>query len=318
MPIISAPQDFHVEDLYIDLRSVFDSQIYLKCEGFNFAGSIKLKSAVAMVEAAERDAIIGERAALVESSSGNLGIALSLVAASKGYKFICVTDPRCTMTARRIMETLGSTVHVVDDDQGAGGYLGARIRYVKKLVTENGFVWLNQYSNLANVYAHYATTGPEIAKMFPDVDVLFIGAGTTGTLMGCARYFREFRPATRIVAVDSVGSVTFGGTAAPRMIPGLGTSIRPQILDESYCDDIVHVPEADAVAACRRLAERGFLLGGSTGTVVSGALSWLARHRQPGDDLTAIAVAPDLGERYVDSIYNDEWVNRSYGLLPRA
>lgn len=317
MPIISAPQDFHVEDLYIDLRPVFDSQIYLKCEGFNFAGSIKLKSAVAMVEAAERDAIIGERATLVESSSGNLGIALSIVAASKGYKFICVTDPRCTMTARRIMVTLGSTVHVVDDDQGAGGYLGARIRYVKKLVRENGFVWLNQYSNPANVYGHYATTGPEIAKMFPDADVLFIGAGTTGTLMGCARYFREFRPATRIVAVDSVGSVTFGGTAAPRMIPGLGSSIRPQILDESYCDDIVHVPEGDAVAACRRLAECGFLLGGSTGTVVSGALSWLARHRQPDDDLTAIAVAPDLGERYVDSIYNEEWVNRSYGHYQR-
>ena len=108
--------------------------------------------------------------------------------------------------------------------------------------------------------------------------MLFVGAGTTGTLMGCARYFREWHRPVRIVAVDSVGSVTFGGAPGRRMIPGLGTSVRPPLLDESFVDDVVRVEEADTIRACHRLARRGFLFGGSTGTVVSGAMGWLARH----------------------------------------
>src|SRR5262249_48963698 len=143
---------------------------------------------------------------------------------------------------------------------------------------EERYVWLNQYANADNWKAHYRTTAPAIARQFPRLDVLFVGAGTTGTLMGCARYFQERHRSVRVVAVDSVGSVTFGGSPARRMIPGLGTSVRPPLLDMSFVDDVMHVEEADTVRACHRLARRGFLFGGSTGTVVSGAMSWLARH----------------------------------------
>jgi len=115
----------------------------------------------------------------------------------------------------------------------------------------------------------------------------------------------------RVVAVDTVGSVAFGGTPGRRMIPGLGASIRPPLLDRSYVDDVIHVEEADTIRACHRLARRGFVFGGSTGTVVSGAMSWLARH--DASELTAVAIAPDLGERYLDTIYQTNWLQAIYG-----
>lgn len=150
-----------------------------------------------------------------------------------------------------------------------------------------------------------------IAHQFPRLDVLFVEYGTTGTLMGCARYFREWHRPVRIIAVDSVGSVSFGGSPGRRMIPGLGMSMRPPLLDESYVDEVIRVEEADTIRACHRLARGGFLFGGSTGTVVSGATDWLARH--DARELTAVAIAPDLGERYLDTIYHTNWLQDIYG-----
>jgi N-(2-amino-2-carboxyethyl)-L-glutamate synthase len=313
MPIVSDPQAFNEEELYVDLRPIFGRSLFLKAEGFNFAGSIKLKAATEMVEAAERSGALTPGSVLVESSSGNLGIALSMIAANKGYRFLCVTDYRCNLTARRTMEALGAQVHVVDADPDAeGGLLGARIKYVRSLcASDDRYVWLNQYTNPGNWKAHYRRTAPAIARQFPQLDVLFVGAGTTGTLMGLARYFREWHRPVRIVAIDSVGSVIFGGPPARRMIPGLGAGVRPPLLDESYVDDVVHVEEADTIRACHRLARRGFLFGGSTGTVVSGAMDWLAQHE--GRELTSVAIAPDLGERYLDTVYQTNWLQDLYG-----
>lgn len=312
MPVISVPLDFNEEELYVDLRSIFGQPLFLKCEGFNFAGSIKLKAAAEMVEAAEREGALMPGSILVESSSGNLGVALSMIAASKGYGFLCVTDPRCNLSSRRMMEALGSQVHLIAEPDAHGGWLGARIDYVRALcASDDRYVWLNQYTNPGNWKAHYRTTAPAIARQFPDLDVLFVGAGTTGTLMGCARYFWEYHRRVRVIAVDSVGSVTFGGPPGRRMIPGLGTSVRPALLDESYVDEVIQVEEADTVRACHRLARSGFLFGGSTGTVVSGATDWLARHEDR--DVTAVAIAPDLGERYLDTIYQTNWLQDLYG-----
>jgi 2,3-diaminopropionate biosynthesis protein SbnA len=310
--VISVPEDFNEEGLYVDLRSIVGRSLYLKCEGFNFAGSIKLKAATEMVEAAERDGLLRPGSILVESSSGNLGVALSMIAASRGHRFLCVTDSRCNLSTRRMMEALGSRVHVIAEPDPVGGFLAARINHVRALcASDDRYVWLNQYANPGNWRAHYRRTAPAIARQFPGLDVLFVGAGTTGTLMGCARYFRQWRRRVRIVAVDSVGSVTFGGPPARRMIPGLGTSVRPPLLDESYVDDVVHVEEADTIRACHRLARNGFLFGGSTGTVVSGATEWLSRYDASG--LTAVAVAPDLGERYLDTVYQTNWLQDLYG-----
>ncbi|MEV8593518.1 2,3-diaminopropionate biosynthesis protein SbnA [Streptomyces sp. NPDC052012] len=312
MPVITVPQEFNEEDLYVDLEPMTGQRLFLKCEGFNFAGSIKLKAATEMVESAERRGVLTPDSILVESSSGNLGVALSMIAASRGYRFVCVTDSRCNLATRLMMEALGGQVHVVSDEHAAGGLLGARLAYLRGLcAADHRYVWLSQYHNPDNWRAHYFRTAPAIARSFPRLDVLFIGVGTTGTLMGCARWFRTWDRPVRIVAVDSVGSAIFGNPPGRRMIPGLGMSVRPPLLDEAYVDEAVRVEEADAIRTCRKLARRGFLFGGSTGTVVSGAMTWLARNGWRG--LTPVAIAPDLGERYLDTIYQANWVQALYG-----
>ena len=312
MPVISVPEAFNVDDLFVDLRPVLGRSLFLKCEGFNFAGSIKLKTASEMVEGAKRDGRLSPGSILVESSSGNLGVALSLITATKPYRFLCVTDSRCNLATRLLMEALGSEIRVVTEPDPITGFLGARLEHVRALcASDDRYVWLNQYANPNNWRAHYRRTAPAIAREFPRLDVLFVGAGTTGTLMGCARYFHEWHRPVWVVAIDSVGSVTFGGPPARRMIPGLGTSVGPPLLDESYVDEVVLVEEVDTARACHRLAARGFLFGGSTGTVVSGAAGWLAEHDE--GELTAVAIAPDLGERYLNTVYRRDWLRDVYG-----
>lgn len=311
MPIISAPQSFNVDNLYVDLVPSLGLPVYLKCEGFNFSGSIKQKAALAMIETAETTGVLDD-AILVESSSGNLGVAIAMITASKGYRFLCVTDIRCNPATRQIMELLGAEVHTITEPDPKGGFLGARLDHVQRLCSSDSrYIWLNQYVNANNWRAHYRSTAPHIAADFPNLDILFIGAGTTGTLMGCARWFKQHRPHVRIVAVDSVGSVTFGGPPATRLIPGIGAGVRPPLLDESFVDDVVQVPEIETVRTCHRLVAQGFLFGGSTGTVVAGARRWFDDH--PGHDLNAVAIAPDLGERYLDTVYHPAWVRDTYG-----
>jgi 2,3-diaminopropionate biosynthesis protein SbnA len=315
MRVISTPYSFAEEELYVDLRPIFGQSLFLKCEGFNFAGSIKLKAAISMVEGAEEDGVLKPGSALVESSSGNLGVALSMIAASKGYEFVCVTDSRCNRSTRRYMEAMGAQVHTITQaaPDADGGLLGARISYVRALcASDERYVWLNQYTNSRNWKAHFRMTAPEITRGFPELDVLFIGAGTTGTLMGCARFLREWPRPVHVVAVDTVGSVTFGCEAGRRMIPGLGTAVRPAQLDESFIDEVVFVEEPDTLRACYQMAKHGFLFGGSTGTVVHAAINWLQQHNATG--LTAVALAPDLGERYVDTVYHGEWVQEHFGV----
>ena len=206
MTIISDPLQYNEDDLFVDLHSVVGHSLFLKCEGFNFAGSIKLKAAVGMIEAAEREGLLNQWSILVESSSGNLGVALAMAAASKGYRFLCVTDSRCNDATRRLIQVLGSGVHVVTEPDPVGGLLGARLDHIQRLCASSSrYVWLDQYANPNNWRAHHRTTAPAIARQFPDLDVLFVGAGTTGTLMGCARWFRWWHPQVHIVAVDAAG-----------------------------------------------------------------------------------------------------------------
>lgn len=316
MPIISAPHEFFDPEVYIDLRPVLDRTLYLKCEGFNFGGSVKLRPAAAMVDAAERNGLLKPDSILVESSSGNFGVAMSVIAASKGLRFTCVTDARCNPVTVRLMRALGADVLVTDEPD-----LRARLDLVGELcAADPRYVWLNQYTSDANWIAHYETTALGIAKQFPDLDVLFCAAGTAGTVTGCGRYFADNGRTVRLVAVDAVGSVIFGRPPAPRLLPGLGASVPPPLLQPDLVDDVMHVTEVDTIRTCRALAARGLLLGASTGTVVSGAARWLDRE-DPDRRLTAVAIAPDLGERYLDTVYDDAWTLRHFGpaaLVPAA
>ncbi|EDY49095.1 2,3-diaminopropionate biosynthesis protein SbnA [Streptomyces clavuligerus] len=316
MTIISAPHELVNSDTYVDLRAVLDRRLYLKCEGMNFGGSVKMRAAVAMVAEAERRSLLGAGTALIESSSGNLGVALSVVAAGKGIPFTCVTDARCNPGTVAAMRALGTEVVVVEEPHAVDGFLGARLDLVRRrCAADPHLVWLNQYTNEANVRAHYEGTAPRILSAIPDLDVLFVGVGTGGTAVGCARYVRDRRGGTRVVAVDAVGSVTFGGPGGRRLIPGLGASVVPPLFDTSLFDDTVEVAEVETVRGCRLLSSHGMLFGGSTGTVVSGALDWLERN-DPDRELTSVCISADMGDRYLDTVYDDAWVLKHYG--PRS
>ncbi|MGX1850782.1 2,3-diaminopropionate biosynthesis protein SbnA [Streptomyces sp. NBC_01456] len=297
-----------LDDLFIRLDQLVPGRsVFLKLEGLNPAGSVKLKTAVALITAAEESGLRFPRTRLIESTSGNLGVALAMVCAAKGYPLTCVTDPNATVRSRRLMAVLGAEVVVIDTRDAHGGFLQSRIDYIgERLRREPDLHWLNQYANPAGPQAHRDRTGRAIVEGIGHLDYAFIGVGTTGTLMGCAEYLRRHSPATRIVAVDAVGSVTFGGPAARRHLPGLGTSRRPEILDTKNIDDIVLISEADSVAMCRTLArERGLLLGGSTGTVLC-AVQDSAKKIPEGS--VVVAISPDFGDRYLETIYDDAWV----------
>ena len=300
------------EDSYIEVSGLLAAKIHLKIEGLNPAGSIKLKTAISIISDLERRNLISPGTRLVESSSGNLGVALAMVCAERGYEFICVVDPNISTQNKKLLFALGANVISVDKKDENGGYLLTRIRLIEKLVSDNSnYIWLNQYKNPANPAAHYHMTAKAIAGKFPHIDYLFVGVGTSGTLMGCSAYFSRHRPETKVIAVDSVGSVTFGGTGGTRYIPGLGTSRKPEIFDPEKINGFISIPEAHTIRMCRWLARHyGFLLGGSTGTVVAGAQAW-ADHIRPDDVI--VAISPDMGERYVDTIYSDEWVLARFG-----
>ena len=305
--------DIVLENVFLYLRGIVENlHVYLKIEGLNPAGSIKLKAALSMVEDAERKGILRPGGSLVESSSGSLGIALALVSAAKGYKFLCVTDPNTSRQSLDIMRALGAQVVQVDWLDANGGYLGSRISYIEDcLAADPGLVWLNQYANPMNWLVHERCTAAAIAANIPGADFLFVGTGTAGTLMGCARHFRELCPATKIIAVDAAGSVSFGAPAGPRFIPGIGASRRPQFFCPDLVDEMVLVPEADTVRTCRWLARRhGLFAGGSTGSVVFAILQYAPK--LPAGS-RVVGISPDFGDRYARTIYDDDWAAERFG-----
>ncbi|WP_449432241.1 2,3-diaminopropionate biosynthesis protein SbnA [Pseudomonas putida] len=312
--LISSPADLVFDDVFLELRDVLpQTPVFVKLEGFSLSGSIKLKPALRMVERLELEGRLGHGKALVESSSGNLGLALAMVCASKGYPFICISDPNISPQTAKLIRAYGARLLIVEQRDRNGGFLGSRIALIEQLLEDDpNLVWTNQYSNINNVEAHMLSTGPAILRQFPQPDLVFIGAGTTGTLAGVSRYLREHSPHTQVVAVDSLGSVTFGHPAGPRHIPGLGTSQAPEIRRHCCHDQLLMVPEEQAVTMCQHLARRGVLLGGSSGTVLAGVRSH-AQHIAA--NACVVAIAPDLGDRYVDTLYNPEWVHRHFPRL---
>jgi cysteine synthase A len=205
------------------------------------------------------------------------------------------------------MELYGAKVIVVEDRDRAGGYLGSRLKKIDQILqTDRNAVWLNQYANIANKNVHAEQTANEIAREFDKVDWVFVGTGTTGTLAGISERLRQEFPRIKIVAVEPVGSVTFGGTPGKRNIPGIGTSVRPKLADLAKPDRIVAVNEEETVESCLSfLRDYHLLVGGSSGTVLA-AVQQLAPEFRRGD--TIVAVSADFGEKYLDTIYDPAWV----------
>ncbi|MEU5093669.1 2,3-diaminopropionate biosynthesis protein SbnA [Streptomyces sp. NPDC020996] len=302
-----------LDNVFLHLGDAVENvDVYLKLEGLNPAGSVKLKTAVAMVEDAEARGLLRPGSRLIESSSGSLGIALAMVAAEKGYAFICVTDANTSPQSLDVMRALGAHTIQIDRRDASGGYLGSRISYIEQRVAaEPDLVWLNQYANPANRDVHDRCTAAAITAEVPAVDYLFVGTGSAGTLMGCVSHFRRVSPRTRIVAVDTAGSVSFGTPPGPRHIPGIGASRRPELFRPELVDELVLVAETDAVRTCRRLARgRGLFVGGSTGSVMAAVIQ-RAPALPPGSRV--VAISPDLGDRYSRTVYQDSWVAETFG-----
>jgi cysteine synthase A len=307
--------DIVMDDIFIHLPHLTqDTDVYLKIEGLNPAGSVKLKTALSLIEDAEHRGRLSPGTRVIESSSGNLGIALSSICAVKGYPFTCVVDPNTPPTSLDHMRALGSEVVVIDTVDANGGYLQSRIDYIKQRTTADPtMLWLNQYANPANPRAHYEQTARSMLKELQKIDYLFVGTGSTGTFVGCAEYLREYSPETRIVAVDALGSVIFGSPPGRRNLPGRGASRRPELFRPELADEVVFVAEEDAVRECRRLARGyGLLVGGSTGSVLAAIRQYPATF--PAGSRVA-AISPDLGERYLKTVYNDRWVSERFGDL---
>jgi len=302
--IIESPVDLVFRDLFYRLRAFAGRHdVFLKLEGFNVTGSIKIKTALGLLEDLEKRGLAKpSETVIVESSSGNLGLALSFLCAVKGYKFICVTDPNANHASVREMELHGAEVIVVSDRDSAGGFLGTRLKVIDNILcSDPNAVWLNQYANIANKNVHVEQTGNEIAAEFDKVDWLFVGTGTTGTLCGVSERLRQEFPSIKVVAVEPVGSVTFGGRPGRRTIPGIGTSVRPKLAELLDPDRVVEISEEETIDSCFAFVrDYHLLVGGSTGTVLA-AVQRLAPEFGFGD--TIVAISPDLGERYLDTVY---------------
>jgi len=300
------------DDLFLNIDE-FNPPLYLKIESLNLAGSIKLKTARGLIDDAFERGMVKKDTIFIESSSGNLGVALAMICAKRRLAFTCVIDPNCSALNESAIRSFGAEIVKVTERDAGGGYLGSRIAYIQhKLAEEPRHLWLNQYENPANPAVHARLTAASIARSFERLDYLFVGAGTTGTLMGCVDYFHRHRPETRIIAVDSVGSITFGTPPSPRFIPGLGTSRLPPIFDPAgRLHAAEMVPEAQTVMMCRHMARHhGASVGGSTGTVLAGAHAWRDRI---APDAVVVAISPDWGDRYLQTIYDDAWVTERYG-----
>ncbi len=290
-------------------------ELFAKLEGGNLGGSIKDRAALSILEAARARGEVGPGTVVVESSSGNMGIGLALACRVYGLRFVCVVDPKTTPMNVALMRAYGAEVDVVAaPDPETGEYLQARLKRVEALRREiPGSFWPNQYANPDNPRAHHRTMQEIVDALDGRLDYLFVATSTCGTLRGCADYAREHGIRTRIVAVDAVGSVIFGGERKKRLIPGHGAAVRPALFHSGLADRSVLVGDLDCVVGCRRLLQReGVLAGGSSGAVVA-AVEQLQHEIAPGS--RCVAILCDRGERYLDTIFSDAWVRETFGDL---
>jgi N-(2-amino-2-carboxyethyl)-L-glutamate synthase len=305
----------------VRLRRLFDRgpQVYAKLELLNPGGSVKDRPARYIIERGLRDGTIAPGATIVESSSGNFGIALAMAARIYELDFVCVVDPRIAPLNLRILEQLGARVEMVQRPDPYGGYLHTRLERVQELVAEiPGAYWIDQYANELNAQCHYDGIGTEIVEALSEepVDVFVAAVSTSATLMGAARRLRDAWPAIHVVAVDAQGSVIFGGPASRRSLPGIGSSRTPELLCEDEVDEVIYVDDFDSARGCRELLRgEGILAGGSSGAVIAAAQRVVATLPPTA---RVVAVLPDRGERYMDLVYDDAWVEAHRPAVPDA
>lgn len=297
----------------IRLRRAFSRRnltVFGKLEFLNPSGSLKDRAALGIVQDAWQRGLLQPGGTVVESTSGNMGVALAQICRALGVTFICVVDSRISRQNLSLLRAYGAQVEVVETDPGAADTLTPRLACLRKILDAlpTAF-WCNQYANVANARAHRRTMQEVVEALDGRVDFVFCATGSCGTLRGCAEYLREQGCATRLVAVDAEGSVIFGQRPARRLIPGHGTARRPELYEPGLESLHVHVTDLECVRGCRvLLATEGILAGGSSGGVVSALLK--LEEVEPG--ARCVAILCDRGERYLDTVYCDQWVEAHF------
>jgi cystathionine beta-synthase/cysteine synthase A len=280
-----------------------------KLEKFNAGGSVKDRPARFIIDDAVRNGGLRPGGTIIESSSGNFGISLAMIGAVHGYRVIVVVDPKITPMNKALLTAYGAELVVVEQLDDTGTYQKTRLAKVKELQrTIPGSFVPNQGFNMDNSEAHYRLTGPEILEQTGgDVGTLVLSVGTAGTVGGVSQYLKEKAPHVKVVAVDADGSGIFSRNTHSYALQGLGLGWTPRNLRSlRFIDAVYHVKDVDAFSTCRAVAEReGFLLGGSGGAVCFVALALALQSAAPGPIVTLIA---DSGERYLDTVYNDDWI----------
>lgn len=283
----------------IEQEKQLKARILIKLEYFNPAGSVKDRAALSMIQEAEKQGKIRPGALIIEPTSGNTGIGLAAVAASRGYRTVFVMPETMSVERRKLLAGYGARIVLTEGSKGMSG----AIARAGELAAENdNAIVLGQFVNPANPEAHYRTTGPEIWEDTEgEIDLFVAGVGTGGTITGTGRYLKEQKPDLKVIAVEPAGSpVLSGGKAGPHGLMGIGAGFVPEILDTEIYDRICTVAEEEAYEAARLLAHReGILTGITSGAALHAAVQEAERPENEGK--TIVALLPDTGERYLST-----------------
>ena len=276
------------------------ARLIVKLESFNPAGSVKDRVALAMIEDAETSGLLKPGATIIEPTSGNTGIGLAFVAASKGYKLILTMPDTMSVERRNLLKALGAELVLTP---GANGMKGAIARAEELKAATPGAVILQQFDNPANPAMHERTTGQEIWRDTEGhVDIFVAGVGTGGTVSGVGAALKKHNPAVKVVAVEPTDSpVLSGGAPGAHKIQGIGAGFVPKNYNPAVVDEILQVTNYDAIRTGRELAQKeGLLVGISSGAAVSAATRLALLPENKGK--TIVALLPDTGERYLSTL----------------
>ena len=283
----------------IEQEENLPARILAKLECLNPAGSVKDRAAKAMIDDAEARGLLRPGAVIIEPTSGNTGIGLASVAATRGYRVIIVMPETMSIERRQLMGAYGAELVLTEGDKGMAGAIARAEELAREIP---GSFLPGQFDNPANSAAHRSSTGPEIWEDTGGaVDIFGAGVGTGGTITGVGQYLKERNPAVRIAAVEPEGSpILSGGRPGPHQLQGIGAGFLPKVLDTSIYDEIISVSDEDAFAAGRQMGRsEGILVGISSGAALWAAIQLARRAENQGK--TIVTLLPDSGDRYLST-----------------